>query len=94
MSSLKHLNKLKTLYLLQELIVRCFSARDKFFVLHKIELDYAFEFRKIAIENEISKEEIQNIICGYLYRTELCPEHCKTQADKAIIYFEQKIMVS
>lgn len=94
MKSSELVNKLKTLYLLQEKIGTCFGSREKIFCWHKLEKFNALEFRKIAIENDISLEEIQNIVSGYLYRTGVSPEHCKVQTDKASLFFDQKLMVA
>lgn len=94
MKSTDLVNKLKTIYFLQEKIESCFGSRYKIFCWHKIEKHNALEFRKIALDNEISLEEIQNIVCGYLYRAGISPEHCKTQTDLACNFFDQKLMVA
>lgn len=91
MTEKQRLKKLDTLEEINKRIGACFGDQDKIFAGHPMDEEFAKEFRKKAFDNNISLSEIQNIISGYLYRTEWFAEHCEKQTDKATEYFKKKL---
>ncbi len=69
----------------------CFGNADRDFAMHPMDVQRAKELRKLAVDNDISLKEVQNIICGHIYRYNLKPEYEKEQRDKAVKFFASKL---
>jgi hypothetical protein len=91
MTDKKRLEKLKALEDINSRIGGCFGDADKIFAGHAFDEERAKEIRKHAFKNDISLEEIQNIVSGYLFRTGFYAEHCKNQTEKATKFFKTKL---
>lgn len=91
MTDKKRLERLDALEEISTRIGGCFGDADKIFAGHTLDENRAKEFRKLALKNEITLAEVQNIVSGYLYRTGFFLEHCKEQTDKATKFFGMKL---
>lgn len=85
------LAKLKAIEEINKKIGGCFGDADKIFAGHPLDEERAKKYRKMASQNHINLEEMQNIIAGYLFRTGFPPEHCKEQMVKASKFFNKKL---
>ena len=91
MTDKEKIEKADALETLRTRIGGCFGDQDKIFASHTLDEGRAKELRKIAADNGISLNEMQDIIAGYLYRSGFFAEHVKDQTKKASDFFAKKL---
>ena len=68
----------------------CFGVTDRKWG-HVLDENRAKVIRKIAKDNSVSINDIQDIILGFFYRIPTSMEHLKAESDKAIIFFKKTL---
>ena len=91
MTDKEKIEKVDIIETLRTRIGGCFGDQDKIFASHTLDEGRAKELRKIAADNGISLNEMQDIIAGYLYRSGFVAEHVKEQTKKASDFFAKKL---
>lgn len=91
MTEQEKIEKFDTLQILQTRIAGCFGEQDKIFAGHALDQKHATELRKLAKDNGITLFEIQNIVAGYLFRTNVIASHVIEQTKKASDFFSKKL---
>ncbi|WP_294250778.1 hypothetical protein [uncultured Chryseobacterium sp.] len=76
---------------IRQTIGSCFGVADGIFAGHFYDEKSAKEIRKLAEDNEISLNEILEIILGYLYRKGFIVEHINKEYGKAESFFSKKL---
>jgi len=89
MTNQEKINKLDSLEEIRTRIGGCFGSADKIFAGHPLDEGRAKEIRKLANDNGIEPEEIQNIVIGYLFRTGFPADHVYEQTKRATIFFNK-----
>jgi hypothetical protein len=91
MTDKEKIDKLDTLDVLRTRIGGCFGDQDKIFASHPFDEKRAKELRKLAEKNNITLEEMENIVTGYLFRSKVFSEHATKQTKKASAFFAKKL---
>ena len=87
MTDQEKIKKFDVIETLRTRIGGCFGDQDKIFATHVLDENRAKELRKLAKENSISLNEVQDIIAGYLYRSGFNAKHVMEQIKKASDFF-------
>lgn len=69
----------------------CFGSEDKIFAGHPSDEGRAKELRKLATENNISLQQVMQIVDAFLLNCGWFLEHLKKEQAKARIFFAKKI---
>lgn len=68
----------------------CFGVTDRKWG-HALDENRAKVIRKIANDNNVLINDVQDIILGFFYRIPTSMEHLKVESDKAMIFFKKTL---
>lgn len=87
MTDKEKIAKLDALTSIRQKIKACFGDQDKIFGSHTNDQKFAKELGKLAMQNDISRAEMIEIVWGYLHRCGCYKEHIQEQVKNAESFF-------
>lgn len=78
----------EALEIIQKRLPACFGDADKIFAGHPYDEKRARELRKFAKKNNISLEEVMELVDDFLIKTGFPTDHCAEQVQRAGKFFK------
>jgi hypothetical protein len=87
MTEKEKISKQDALTNIRQRIKGCFGDQDKIFAGHSSDEKFAKELGKIALQNDITRAEMIEIVWGYLHKCGCHKDHIEEQIKRAEIFF-------